>query len=69
MSRHSSGGSSDHRIKLLWPGCYELHWVVDRYYSGSRLRFPTGYTKMTDEKGAARFAKKWDVDMPVPKTA
>lgn len=68
MSRHTSG-SSDHRIQLLWPDCYELSWVVDRYYSGSRLRFPTGYRRITDAAGAARFAKKWDVEIPQPKPA
>lgn len=46
------------------PGCYRLSWTIDRYYAGSRLRFPTTMRRDTDEKGARRFAKKWDIQFP-----
>lgn len=58
MSRHSSSSSYGHRIDRIAPDCYRLSWIVDRYYSGSRLRFPTTKTRDTDEAGAARFAKR-----------
>lgn len=44
---------------------YRLHWTYDRYYSGSRLRFPQGRSRDTDLAGAQRFAKKWDLSAPV----
>lgn len=56
--RYSSQGSKYHRIAYITKDTYQISWVVDRYYSGSRLRFPTLYTRITDEKGAIRFAKK-----------
>lgn len=43
---------------------YRLHWTVDRYYSDSRLRFPTNYTRDTNEAGVRRFCKKWDLPLP-----
>lgn len=67
MSRHRSAGSYGHRIQLLMRDCYRLSWMVDRYYSGSRLRFPRQSTRDTDEKGARTFAKKWGVEMPEEK--
>ena len=65
MSRHRSSGSTGHWIELLFSDCYRLHWTVDRYYTGSRLRFPTGCSRDSDLKGAERFAKKWGCAMPV----
>jgi hypothetical protein len=38
---------------------WRLHWTVDFYYSGSRLRFPRGFTRDTDMAGARRFVKRW----------
>jgi hypothetical protein len=64
MSRHRSSGSRGHHIERLCPGCYRLSWTVDRYYATSRLRFPTRYSRDTDEAGAVRFAKKWNVPLP-----
>lgn len=64
MGRYSPSSSYRHSIIRLGPDCYRLSWVVDRYYSGSRLRFPTGYTRETDHSGAVRFAKKWDIAPP-----
>lgn len=53
-----------HRIRRIAHDHYRLSWTVDRKYVGSRLRFPTGYSRDTDEAGAIRFARKWDVRMP-----
>lgn len=59
MSRHTSQTSRGHSVRLIGPGHYRLFWTVDRYISGSRLRFPTTYTRDTDFDGAMRFVKRW----------
>lgn len=64
MSRFHQSSSYSHKIRRLDYECYRLSWVVDRYYEGSRQRFPTAYTRDTDEGGARRFAKKWGCPMP-----
>jgi hypothetical protein len=61
MSRFSSSGSYDHAAVQIGFDHYRLHWTVDRYVNGSRLRFPTGYSRDTDLDGAQRFAKKWEI--------
>lgn len=69
MSRFSSNPSYGHHIKRLCADWYRLSWTQDRYYSGSRLRWPRTYTRDADEKGARRFAKRWGIEMPEePKT-
>jgi hypothetical protein len=62
MGRYRSSGSYGHRIQRLGGNFYRLFWTVDRYYSGSRLRFPRTGSRDTDEAGAHRFAKKWGID-------
>lgn len=64
MSRHSRQTAYGQRIKKLFSDCYEISWTVDRYYAGNRLRFPSGYSRTTNEKGGRRFAKKWGLDFP-----
>ena len=64
MSRFNSHGSYGHKITKLGGGFFRLSWVVDRYYSGSRLRWPRGSSRDTDEAGAAKFAKKWNLKVP-----
>ena len=64
MGRYSANPSYGHRITRLCSDCYRLSWACDRYYSGSRLRHPTGTTRDTDRAGAERFAKRWKVPMP-----
>jgi hypothetical protein len=64
MSRFNSSGSKGHRIVRLSADLFRIYWSVDRYYPGSRLRHPTGYSRDTDLAGAKRFAKKWSVPMP-----
>lgn len=64
MSRFNSHSSYSHKCRKVGHDHYRLSWVVDRYVRGSRLRFPTTYTRDTDEKGAGKFCKKWDIDFP-----
>lgn len=58
MSRYKPSGSTSHSISSLGYGDYRLHWAVDRYYEGSRLRHPRSCHRDTDEAGAIRFARK-----------
>lgn len=58
MSRHQSSGSQGHSITSIGWGDYRLHWSVDRYYPGSRLRHPRSCHRDTDLAGAIRFALK-----------
>jgi hypothetical protein len=53
-----------HKIQYIGPDHYRLHWTVDHKYSGSRLRFPRGHSRDTDEAGAKRFSKRWNRPMP-----
>lgn len=54
----------DHDYRRIGPDHYRLSWVIDRKYASSRLRFPTAFHRDTDEDGARRFAKKWDLPEP-----
>lgn len=65
MSRFRSSGSYGHSIFRIGHDHYRLCWTVDRYYSGSRLRFPRGSSRDTDLAGAKRFAKRWGLVEPV----
>lgn len=64
MSRHRPSGSYGHRIQRIGDDWFRLSWVVDRYYTGSRLRFPRGTSRDTDLAGARRFAKRWELPEP-----
>lgn len=65
MSRFSSAGSYGHHCTYhKYHDYYAISWVVDRYYVGSRLRFPRTTRRSTDEAGARRFCKKWDIPFP-----
>jgi hypothetical protein len=64
VGRFRSAGSYAHSIQRIGPDHYRLSWAVDRYYAGSRLRFPRTDWRDTDTAGAKRFAKKWNVDLP-----
>lgn len=64
MGRYSANPSKQHRIANLGHDNYQISWICDRYYQGSRLRFPTVYRRFTDRAGAERFANKWNVPMP-----
>ena len=62
--RNHSHGSSGHRCTQDGRGYYKISWSVTRYYHGSRLRFMIRHSRMTDEKGARRFCKKWNLNLP-----
>lgn len=59
MSRYKSASAYGHAISEIGWGDYRLHWVVDRYYAGSRQRHPRPCHRDTDKAGAIRFAKRW----------
>lgn len=63
MSRKSTKGYG-HRIQRIGPDHYRISWVTDRHYASSRLRFPQGMSRDTDESGARRFASKWGCKFP-----
>ena len=70
MGRYSSASSYGHSIRALsGMDCFEIVWTVDHHYRSSRLRHPRQSRRITDEAGARRFCKKWDIAMPKPKDA
>ena len=48
---------------------FTISWIVDKHYSGSRLRFPQHQRRVTDRKGAERFCKRWEIEMPEERIA
>jgi len=62
MSRYRRQSSYGHDYEKMGHDWYRIHWTVDRYVKGSRLRFPTRYSRDTDETGARRFCKKWGLE-------
>ncbi len=67
MGRYDSNNSYGFRCRYMktpWDNYYIVSWVVDRYYSDSRLRFPRRCSRETDEAGAIRFCKKHEINMP-----
>ena len=65
MSRYNNNGGYGHFCKHYKTfDYYRIGWVFDRYYSGSRLRYPQTIARDTDKKGALRFCKKWEIPFP-----
>lgn len=66
MSRYSGKRSYGHRCKFFkWlGGFYRISWTVDFYYPNSMLRHPRIFERDTDEKGARKFCKRWDIEFP-----
>lgn len=64
MGRYSTNSSYGHRIESTRWGGFRLYWTVDRYYVGSRQRFPTGYSRDAEYEGAVRFAKRHGLPIP-----
>lgn len=58
------GGSYGHKIRMISGDTYRIIWTTDKHYEGSRIRYPRGHVRETDEKGARRFAKRWGIAMP-----
>lgn len=61
-TRHAYG----HNVQRIDHDHYRMSWTIDRKYRSSRLRFPTSFTRDTDEAGAKRFAKRWELPDPEP---
>ena len=43
--------SYGHNVRQFGPDDFTISWVVDKHYSGSRLRFPRQQRRVTDRKG------------------
>lgn len=52
--------SYGHSIRYVGYGQYDISWVVD--YKYGRVRYPRSSGRITDKKGAIRFAKKHGLD-------
>lgn len=61
MGRYSVERSYRHKCRKVGPGEYDISWVVDFYYSGSRMRYPRMFGRITDTAGAVRFCKKHNI--------
>ena len=64
---YAESDSYNHRCSAVggsWGGFYQISWTVDYTYSGARLRYPRSFRRVTDERGARRFCKKWELEMP-----
>jgi len=61
VSRYRSSGSYGHKALGMGHGDWKLMWVVDYYYPDSRLRYPRSFSRYTDEEGAKRFRRKWEI--------
>lgn len=60
--RYRKQRSYGHRYHHFGGDWYRIYWTVDRYIKGSRLRYPTEYSRDTDEAGARRFCEKWELE-------
>ncbi len=49
-------------------GYYRIGWHFDYKVQGSRLRFTRTIERDTDEDGARKFCKKWDLEFTRSKT-
>lgn len=63
MGRHGKGSARGFRVRWIGPDHYRMTWTVDRYYKGSMLRFPTGFHRDTDRRGAELFARKHEISI------
>lgn len=64
MSRYRPAPAYDFAIRPFFGGDFEISWTYDRYYTGSRLRHPQSRSRITNRKGAERFCRKHDLEMP-----
>lgn len=64
MGRFSGSNAHGHSARKLSADTWRISWVVDRYYPTSSLRHPIGYSRITDDAGAKRFAKKHGFTLP-----
>lgn len=64
MSRYRQQKSYYHSCVYIGWGTFCMSWTVDRFVKNSRLRYPTTYQRDTDEPGARRFCRRWDILCP-----
>lgn len=69
MGRFGGSNSYGFSCRKYGEDWYRLSWVVDSYYSNSRLRHPKRFTRDTDLAGAKRFCKKHDLKIEFIPTA
>lgn len=53
-----------HKCVSFQNGSYRISWAVDFYVHSGRIRSPKVYMRITDEKNAKRFCRKWKLKMP-----
>jgi hypothetical protein len=56
------GGGYGHHVRRITADTYAISWHYDTKYG--RLRYPRTINRITDRKGAERFAKRWGVPVP-----
>ena len=61
MTLLRSGGYG-HHIQRLARDTYRISWTYDVKYG--RIRYPRLMSRITDRRGAERFAKKWECRLP-----
>jgi hypothetical protein len=64
MGRYSGNTSYGHRWRKIGVNEFIISWIYDKYYAGSRLRFPQHRDKYVDLKGCIKFCKKWGIEQP-----
>lgn len=57
MSRYSANPSYNHRITRIGSDDFMIYWTCDRYYDGSRRRFPCFGNRLTDRGGPSASRK------------
>ncbi len=65
---YSSGYGHSCSYHNFMGGYYRISWSFDYKVHGSRLRFTRTMERDTDEKGARKFCKKWNVEFPEGET-
>jgi len=65
MSRVTSSGARGFRCGYISYDTWRITWVMDFYYAWSPLRWPRGFSRITDLAGAKLFCKKHGLPAPV----
>lgn len=55
-------GGYGHRITKVSDDEYSISWTYDT--KSARLRYPRQVSRITDRKGAEKFARHWGIEMP-----
>lgn len=64
MSARVASGSYGHSATRIGSDLWRISWCVEFKHRGSRLRHPRTFERVTDNRGAARFAKRWRFTLP-----